>query len=41
MDKKELMSELEKLYRECRIQERIITQMQICQLIEKIRGEKK
>lgn len=40
MDKKELISELEKLYRECRIQERIITQMQICQLIEKIRGGK-
>lgn len=36
----ELVKELEKIAEACRLQERIITQMQIRQLIERIRGGK-
>ena len=36
----ELVKELEKIAEACRLQERIETQMQIRQLIEKIRGSK-
>lgn len=36
----DIVKELEKIAEACRLQERIITQMQIRQLIEKIRGGK-
>lgn len=38
---KEFIKELEKIADLCRLQERIETQMQIRQLIEKIKGEKR
>lgn len=38
MAMKEILEELEKLYKDCRLQERIITQMKLKEIIERIRN---
>ena len=36
---KEIVEELEKLYSDCRLQERIITQLKLKEIIEKIKND--